>query len=412
MCGPHAARALALWSTLAVAACSGPPGGASGKPSGSSADEQGTGGTSSSSGGASASSAARELQSVDASNDAVPMGATVEDGGEVHRGDAAMSVAASLDGADALASEADASNRSDGAGPGLLVYPAFAADATIDGGLAQLNAYRTLAGLSAVALDSASSAGCATHLQYLICAAAAGGGNGYLEHTETGYPACATDGGAQAGVESDLAWGESESNRQVVGQSLGQAVDDWINSLYHRTPLLDPGLTKVGAASTQGYSCLDYGATGNTASVRVLSPVLFPPNGTTDVPENFVGNEDPCPTAPSDPLSAATCPDAGFIVTANWYGWGTAAGAAITAVSSAALTDTEIGAAVPLLTFYADNVSGHDPAPGYVHNEIALVPEASLAPNHTFSVTLDATISGQTTVVSWSFTTGSRVQSY
>jgi uncharacterized protein YkwD len=409
---PHAARPLALGSILAVAACSGPPGGTSDRPSGSSSGEQGSGGTSRSSGGASASGDAGDLRGVDASNDTLSMDATVEEGGTVRGGDAATSVAASLDGADALESEADAASRADGAGPGLLVYPAFAADATTDGGLAQLNAYRALAGLSPVALDSASSVGCATHLQYLICAAAAGGGNGYLEHTETGYPACATDGGAQAGVESDLAWGESESNRQVVGQSLGQAVDDWINSLYHRTPLLDPGLTKVGAASAQGYSCLDYGATGNTTSVRALSPVLFPPNGTTDVPENFVGNEDPCPTAPTDPLSAASCPDAGFIVTANWYGWGTVGGAAITAVSSATLTDTDIGAAVPLLTFYADNVSGHDPAPGYVHDEIALVPEASLAPNHTFTVTLDATISGQTAAVSWSFTTGSRVQTY
>ena len=97
---PRAARPLALGSILAVAACSGPPGGASDRPSGSSSGEQGSGGTSSSSGGASASGDAGDLRGVDASNDTLSMDATVEDGGTVRGGDAATSVAASLDGAD------------------------------------------------------------------------------------------------------------------------------------------------------------------------------------------------------------------------------------------------------------------------------------------------------------------------
>jgi hypothetical protein len=411
-----------MCSMLGVgSSCSGPSRAVSGEPSGGSSADEGDGepmgsiaeaglsGDGSGSSGGRVANGAADMPGADASSDVDRNGAPPEDGGDAHGEGAAVSIATL---SDALAGEAAASSRTDGEGAALLVYPAFAVDATIDGGLAQLNAYRTLAGLPSVVLDPVSSLGCAAHLQYLICAAAAGGGNGYLEHTETGYPACATVSGAQAGIESDLAWGESSSIREIVGQSLGQAVDDWMNGLYHRTPLLDPGLTKVGAASIEGYNCLDYGGAGNTVSARAASPVLFPPNGATDVPDNFVGNEDPCPTAPSDPLTSMSCAGSGFIVTANWYGWGTVDSPAITAVSSVSMTDAETSAAVPLLTFYADTVSGHDPAPGYVHNEIALVPEANLAANHMFTVTLDATISGQASTVVWSFTTGARVQTY
>ncbi|MBV9949001.1 MAG: hypothetical protein JOZ69_19285 [Myxococcales bacterium] len=306
------------------------------------------------------------------------------------------------------AGNGEAATGSDGARGGVA-YPAFAAAAgTINDGLTQLNMYRALVGLTPVTLDAASSTGCAAHLQYLICAAAAGGGNGYLEHTETGYPQCTGDGGgATAGIDSDLAWGQAFSNRQTVGQSFGQAVDDWMNGLYHRTPLLDPGLTKIGAASTQGYNCLDYAASGNTVTARAATPVLFPPVGTTDVPDTFSGNEGPCPTA-TNPQSATSCPGGGFIVSANFYGWGSRGASAINGVSSATLTDTVTGAAVPLFAWYADTVAGHDPAPGYVRNEIALVPQASLAAGHTFAVSIQATVSNQAMSLSWSFTTGSR----
>lgn len=347
-------------------------------------------------------------------------GTTGSDGGPADAAKAGTSASADASteaqGADASTSAHDASTSGDaangtapdGSASTSLVYPTYAGSGTIADGVAQLNLYRTLVGLNPVTLDSASSAACAAHLEYLVCAEASKG-TGYLEHTETGVPSCAVDGGEPGGIDSDLAWGQGGSgNGSVTDQSLGQAVDLWINGLYHRNPLLDPGLTKVGAASTGGYNCLDYGATGNTVTVRAASPVLFPPDGTTNVPETFGGFESPCPTA-ADPLTATTCGSSGFIATANWYGWSNGNASAISAVSSATITDTATDAVVPLFAYYADTVSGHDPAPGYVHNEIALVPQASLAANHTFSVTIDATISGQTTTVSWTFTTGTRV---
>jgi hypothetical protein len=300
----------------------------------------------------------------------------------------------------------DASAPPDGATGG--VYPPAAGQGTIDDGLAQLNRYRALEGLGTITLDPVSSQACAAHLEYLVCAAATMGA-GYLEHTETGVPSCAVDGGEPAGEDSDIAWGQARSGGQTTGQSFGQAVDLWINGLYHRTPLLDPGLTRVGAASSMGYNCVDYAAAGNRTTVRAVSPVLFPPDGTTNVPLEFGGNEGPCPTA-ADPQTATTCPSSGFIVSANWYGWSTGNKSAISGTPTVSLTDNQTQMPVPLFAYYADMVTGHDPAPGFVKNEIALVPQSNLAANHTFTVDINATISGQATDVSWSFTTGTRTE--
>jgi len=169
-------------------------------------------------------------------------------------------------------------------------------------------------------------------------------------------------------------------------------------------------LTKVGAASIQGYNCFNYNATGNTTVLKLDHPVLWPANGMTDVPRSFGGNEGPCPTNPTDPTAGGSCAAAGFIISATYYGWGTNRASALTSVANVTLTDTGTQAAVPLLTWYADGVSGHDPAHGYMRDEIALVPQAALTANTTYRVDVDAVVSGAAAPLSWSFTTGTRNQ--
>lgn len=296
-----------------------------------------------------------------------------------------------------------------GVGPEGVAYPPAAGAGDAAAGVAQLNRYRATLGLSVVALDPASSTGCEGHLQYLIEEAQKLGQNGYLEHTEpdranSHYSA----ENEKAGKDSDLAWGQSGGPGGAMGQTLGEAVDLWINGVYHRTPLLDPGLVKVGVASMQGYNCINYNATGNTTAVKLDHPVLWPAAGMTDVPHSFGGNEGPCPTNPNDPLAGGSCASSGFIVSAVYYNWGSARTSALTSVTSVTLTDSASQMPVPLLTWYADGVSGHDPAPGYMRDEIALVPQAALRSNTTYRVDIDATVSGNHAPLSWSFTTGTR----
>src|SRR5258708_33627534 len=99
-------------------------------------------------------------------------------------------------------------------------------------------------------------------------------------------------------MQSGLSWGGSSNGGE---QSFGSGVDLWINGLYHRRPLLDPGLTKVGAASKNGYNCLNYRAPGNTVPLKLAGPTLWPVSGMIDVPRTFSGSERPCPTNPTNP---------------------------------------------------------------------------------------------------------------
>jgi hypothetical protein len=187
-------------------------------------------------------------------------------------------------------------------------------------------------------------------------------------------------------------------------------VDLWINGLYHRRPLLDPGLVKVGAASKNGFNCLDYHAAGNTVAKKLASPTLWPANGMTDVPRTFGGSEGPCPTNPDNPQAGGQCAASGFIASATFYSWGTFQASSINSVASATLTDQGANALVPLLAYYADGVAGHDPAHGFVLDEIALVPQASLGAGKTYRVDISAVVKGAPTNLSWTFVTGTRTQ--
>jgi hypothetical protein len=296
-----------------------------------------------------------------------------------------------------------------GAGTSVLVYPPAAVAGDTALGIEQLNKFRATLGQSAVTLDAASSTGCLNHLLYLIEEAQKLNQTGYLTHDETDTANSHYSLANQtAGQQSDIAFGTSGGRNGTTYQTLAQAVDLWINGVYHRHPLLAPGLVKLGAASMSGYNCVNYAAPGNTINQKPPAPVLWPANGMTDVPRAFGGNEGPCPTNPTNPLAGGTCGGSGFIVSATFYNYSTNRMAALSSVSSVTLTDQTLGAPVSLLTWYADKVAGHDPAPGYMQDEIALVPQAQLAANTSFRVDISAVVNGAASNLSWTFTTGSR----
>jgi hypothetical protein len=297
-----------------------------------------------------------------------------------------------------------------GASGAELVYPPAAAGAGDTArGIEQLNEYRATLGQSAVTLDDASSTGCLNHLLYLIEEAQKLNQTGYLTHDETDTANSHYSLANQtAGQQSDIAFGTSSGRGGTSYQTLAQAVDLWINGVYHRHPLLAPGLTKLGAASMSGYNCVNYAAPGNTTNLKPALPVLWPANGMTDVPRSFGGNEGPCPTSPSNPLAGGACGGSGFIVSATFYNFSTNRMAALGSVTSVTLTDETLSMPVPLLTWYADKVPGHDPAPGYMQDEIALVPQAPLAANTNYLVEISALVNGAPNNLSWKFTTGTR----
>lgn len=294
------------------------------------------------------------------------------------------------------------------ASPDSRAYPPLAGPGTMADGVAHLNAYRALAGEPPVTIDAPSSRTCAGHLAYLAWEQRERHGNepgithDEPDHANPSYSAAHE----RAGLDADLAYGTTKGR----GDSFGRAIDRWMNGVYHRRPLLDPGLVRIGAANEAGYSCLDFRAPGNTVEVRAKAPVLWPPDGATDVPTDFAGSELPCPTKPNAPLATTghDCPKAGYIPSVVFYGWGHAGKSAIESLASASMHAEPSGGAVKLAAVYAGGVAGHDPAPGYAVDEIALVPAAPLDEDTTYDVAIDATVGGGKVHLAWRFTTGRR----
>ncbi len=309
-----------------------------------------------------------------------------------------------------LAAACSSSDGDDGGGsspPAPPVYPQPAvSDETPDDGIARLNHYRELAGVPPVSVDTGvMSEGCANHIDYLI-----------WEHENNSKPICFlshTEGNhnnpfyspenEQAGKDSVIACGVSTEGMQ----SMGQAVDMWINSLYHRLPLLHNGLHTIGYASKDGYNCINY---REGTKAELVPPVTWPPDGMVDVPTTFAGYEAPCPTIPS-PLSSngINCPGSGFIATASWFGYGTDQLTTFrNSDPSARLINEATGQEVPLMWWWADRVPGHDPAPRYMKDTLTLVPSDPLPPDTTFRAEFEGSISEEPTTLQWRFTTGTR----
>ncbi len=309
----------------------------------------------------------------------------------------------------------EAGDEAEAAAP--LVYPAPDPGGTdLDEGLRHLNEYRTAAGLQVVegTADPAAPYGCEGHLDYLIWESENGGGPCYLSHTEgdTANP--------HNSAENETAGINSVLSCSTGGQSLAQAVDGWIDTLYHRLPLIEPGLQKVGYASKSGYNCINY-RPGTKSSVKALHVILWPPDGMTDVPRTFTGFEWPCPTS-EDPANTPpeACASSGFIVSGSWFGWANNSGWSPFFASympdgggaplQIALIDDATNQPVELMWWWADQVPGHDPnEKGYLQETFAIVPKAGLAANHKYRVEFDGTVMEDPVSLRTTFTTGTRL---
>ena len=118
--------------------------------------------------------------------------------------------------------------------------------------LAALNAYRRRAGLAPVTLDADLSKGCRLHAVYLVKNIGRPAVQGLGMHEEDASLPGATPEGKHAGRSSVISI-DPESDG-------GAAVDGWMDTLYHRIPLINPDLKKIGYAGArlpdQGWVCV------------------------------------------------------------------------------------------------------------------------------------------------------------
>lgn len=248
--------------------------------------------------------------------------------------------------------------------------------------LGRVNAYRKDAGLNPVTLDADLSRACLGHAQYLVKNLKSFSPPNLNVHEEDpklpGYSAA----GHKAAQNSVIALG---------GDPL-EAVDGWMGTLFHRLPILDPDLRKIGvgyARAKEGWFTLMDTASGKGTD----QVVIFPVDGQKNVALEFVGPEYPNPI----PREGEGKP-AGFPITASFPQ------SVLVQNVTASLKDAggkEVAAW--LSSPEKPSVPG-----GYQRNTLCLIPKSPLQPNTTYRVTFTAKLNEKDWQRSWSFTTGQK----
>jgi len=111
--------------------------------------------------------------------------------------------------------------------------------------------------------------------------------------------------GAWAGGHSVIVWGSVADYKE--------AVDVWMGSFYHRLPLIDPGLLRIGWGWKGEFCVMDTDSLAAPYDKEFV--VVWPYAGQQDVPTAFIGNEYPDPIPSGPPGSVDEAGNLGYPVT-------------------------------------------------------------------------------------------------
>jgi len=171
---------------------------------------------------------------------------------------------------------------------GVAAAPASASAAKARTWLAEINYYRTGAGLKPVANNAGWDKGIRNHLKYLQKTSPSLMTGQYASaHTENPKSPYYTKSGAQEGSRSDLLLGGG------VGTPLPD-IDNWLTAPFHAIGMLRTGLTKVAFASGFAGAGLDV-LGGLTFGNPPAKPIMFPGRNVTTNLTAYSGNELPNP---------------------------------------------------------------------------------------------------------------------
>jgi hypothetical protein len=84
-----------------------------------------------------------------------------------------------------------------------------------------------------------------------------------------------------------------------------EGIDVWMSSFYHRLPLTDPGVMRLGWGAEEIYQVMDMGSLAAPYDKPYV--VVYPYDGQTDVETAFLGDEhpDPVPNGPPGSVNEA-----------------------------------------------------------------------------------------------------------
>jgi len=245
----------------------------------------------------------------------------------------------------------------------------------------RINLYRKAAGVEPVSVDPALTKGCSAHAAYLVANVDHPSTEGLGLHAEDAKLPGYTKEGERAGKASVIFLG-------LEGES---AVDGWMGSLFHRIPLLQSRLRKIGYGAARGGPAkvtvvLD--ATNGLGPGKDSTVVLYPAEDQKDVPVAFV------PEIP-DPIPDSLSNRAGYPVTAIF------AEGALIKDAKASLKDGD-GNDVAVWFSSPEKPAAAD----YQRNTVGLIPKKPLKPETAYTATVSALVRGKPWSRTWTFTTG------
>jgi hypothetical protein len=172
------------------------------------------------------------------------------------------------------------------------------------------------------------------------------------------------------------------------------AIDGWMATLFHRIPMLDPQLGRIGIGFAKGgpyggFLVVDtiQGRDGKPAA----KPVLYPADGQENVPLKFTRElPDPLPEKGKE---------AGYPITAG-FPLNVPVKDVTGSLRTADGTEVEVWLSTP-----------EKPAKdqkNFQRNTVCLIPQAPLAPATTYTVSLQGKVSQKAWSQKWTFTTGKK----
>jgi uncharacterized protein YkwD len=161
--------------------------------------------------------------------------------------------------------------------------------------LAAVNTYRVPAGAGCATMIAEINKSAAAHCAYY---AAFTMGDMCISNPHLEVSGCAGFTGATPGDRMKAAGYASYGGGEVMAfvNSAQNSVDTWVNSVWHRVPIIDPWTTHLGYGSDARCDTIDFGR-GTPAPANTV--VVYPYDGQINLPTSFNGaNEGPMPPEP------------------------------------------------------------------------------------------------------------------
>lgn len=254
---------------------------------------------------------------------------------------------------------------------------------------ALLDQIRAQVGVAAARLDAAAAAAAQAHAGFYVAHATAYSAAGLSPHAED---ASFGDGftGKNFGDRMKAAGYAGSPSSEVMAFTGGAsgAITGWMETLYHRLPLIAPDTVDFGygqaAAGKAKCEVMVFGA----GKVETDPIVVWPTPGATDVPRSWDGAESPQPAPPpsgypSGPMVTARLPK----------------GAVVEAHALQAVGDT-----TPIAHVFLDAGTDSDLA-AFDARSVALYADAPLAADTSYEVSLVYRQGTQTETLRWRFST-------